>query len=235
LNAAAIAAQFARAATGNAKMFDVEDRSWLAKSIMAARADAEITFSLPPTYHPDPNSLNEVDAIPLPAPAQTRGERYDIASKDVPANEQGLVDHYKAVLQLARQYSHSYNEFHHHMWLRLHFSWDGGAIGFAWYDTLDSMELVFEWLRDAADGEMWSDVEQGWEMVAVRAGDRFHFRQGGFDQGGEYANVAFPREELLASISRLRERMGRIIARLTADLGEDYWTSHRYDLRADLT
>ncbi|HYD86261.1 MAG TPA: hypothetical protein VEA80_02190 [Vitreimonas sp.] len=218
-----------------AKMFDVEDRSWIAKSVVTPNADAEITFSLPPTYHPDPNSLDEAGAIALPAPATTSAERYDLASKDVLPNEQGLVDHYKAVLQLARQYGHSYNEFSHHMWLRLHFSWDGGAIGFAWYDTLDSMELVFDWLRDAADGEMWSDVEQGWEMIAVRVGERFHFRQGGFDQGGEYANVALPREELLASISTLRERMGRIIAKLAADLGEDYWNRHRYDLRTDLT
>jgi hypothetical protein len=216
-------------------MFDVQDRSWIAKSVMAANADAEITFSLPPTYHPDPNSLDEANAIALPAPAKTSAERYDLVSKDVLANEQGLVDHYKAVLRLARQHGHSYNEFSHHMWLRLHFSWDGGAISFAWYDTLDSMELVFDWLRDAADGEVWSDVEQGWEMIAIRVGDRIHLRQGGFDQGDEYANVAFPREELLASISSLRERMGRIIARLTADLGEDYWTRHRYDLRTDLT
>ena len=217
---------------GTAKVFDVADRSWVAKSVMAGNADAEITFSLPPTYRPDPNSLDETGAIALPAPAKSSAERYDLASKDVLANEQGLVDH---VLQLARQYGHSYNEFSHHMWLRLQVSWDGGTIGFAWYDTLDSMELVFDWLRDANDGEMWSDVEQGWEMIAVRVGERFHFREGGFDQGGEYANVAFPREELLSSISSLRERMGRIIARLTADLGEDYWTRHRYDLRGDLT
>lgn len=216
-------------------MFDVEDRSWIAKSVLAKNADAEITFALSPTYQTDQNSLDNAGAVALPAPGKMSAERCDLASKDVLPNEQGLVDHYKAVLRLARQFGHSYNEFSHHMWLRLHFLWDGGAIDFAWYDTLDSMELVFDWLRDAADGEMWSDVEQGWEMIAVRVGDRFHFRQGGFDQGGEYANVALPREELLASVSSLRDRMGHIIARLTTDLDEDYWTRHRYDLRTDLT
>ena len=215
-------------------MFDVEDRSWIAESVKVANAEAEITFSLQPAYYPKPNSLDEASPVALPAPAWTSTEPYDLASKDVLVNEQGLLDHYKAVLQLARRYGHSYNEFNHHMWLRLHFSWDGGGIGFAWYDTLDLMESVFDWLRNATDGELWSDVEQGWEMIAIRVGDRFHFRQGGFDQGDEYANVALPRDALLASISNLRERMGLIIARLTADLGEDYWTRYRYDLRTDL-
>lgn len=209
-------------------MFDPADRTWVAKSVVATNASAEIAFCLSPTYRPDPNSLDEKDAIDLPLPTDTNIERYGLASSDVDQSVQGLLGYYKAVLQLARQFSH-------HMWLRLHLSWEGGAISFAWYDTLDEMERVFDWLRDAADGEMWSDVEQGWEMMAVRAGERFHFRQGGFDQGGECANVAFPREKLLASVSDLRGRIARIIARLTADLGEDYWTHHRYDLRKDLT
>ena len=72
-------------------------------------------------------------------------------------------------------------------------------------------------------------------MIAVRVGSRFHFRLGGFDQGGEYANIALPRDDLLASISRLRERMHTIIERLSAEIGEDYWTHYRYDLRTDLT
>ena len=216
-------------------MFDIEDRSWIAKSVMSARAEAEITFSLPATFHPDPNTLDERGAIGLPAPAGSNAESHDLTSKVALRNAQGLVDYYKAVLQLARQNGHSYNEFSYHMWLRLYFAWDGGAIGFAWFDTMDPMEALFDWLQGAADGELWSDLDQGWEMIAVRVGDRFHFRQGGFDQGGEFANVAFPREELLLSIFCLRERMGRIIARLAADLGEDYWSRHRYDLRTDLT
>ena len=108
-------------------------------------------------------------------------------------------------------------------------------IGELWHGLAPPYLPLFDWLEDAADGEMWSDVEQGWEMIAIRSGSSFHFRQGGFDQGGEYANVAFPRDDLLASVARLRERMNVIIARLTAEIGEDYWTRQRYDLRTDLT
>lgn len=215
-------------------MFDIQDRSWIAKSVMATTSDAEITFCLSPTYQPDPYSLDDAGAIALPTPAKMSAELNCLASKDVLANDHELVEHYKAVLQLAHEFGHSYNEFEHHFWLTLVIEWHRGAINF-WYTTLDRMTLLFDWLLEAPDGDLWSDVAQGWELIVVRIGDRFHFRQGGFDQGGEYANMAFRREELLASIAVLRDRMVHIVAELTTELGEDYWTRYRYDLRTDLT
>lgn len=216
-------------------MFDERDRSWTAKSAIAANADAEIFFSLLPEFHKDPNVLDETSAIALPAPAIASAEPFSPSAKEVVNNEAWLAEHYLAVLNLAHQHGQSYNEICHHMWLRLLFEWDGSAIPFPWYDTLEPMEHLFYWLHTAGDGDALSDVEQGWEMISVRIGSRFHFRLGGFDQGGEYANVALPRDELLASISSLRERMRTIVARLSAEVGEDYWTRHRYDLRTDLT
>lgn len=215
-------------------MFDTQDRSWIARSAVAANAYAEVVFYLSPEFYPDPNDLDEKNVIALPVPAGAGVEQGGLSSTDVLDDAQDLVDHYKAVLTLAAKHGHAYNQFDHHMSLGLWFGWTDGAISF-WYNTLNVMEPLFDWLKDAADGEMWSDVEQGWEMIAIRSGSTSHFRRGGFDQGGEYANVAFPRDDLLASVARLRERMNVIIARLTAEIGEDYWTRHRYDLRTDLT
>jgi len=215
-------------------MFDIDDRSWIAQSVVAQNANAEITFVLYSMFHRDPNSLDEANVIGLPVPGAISSEPIALSSKEALNNMQGLVDHYRAVLQLARQHGRSYNEFSHHMKLQLQFLWSDGVLGFSWRDTLDSMESLFNWLRDSADGDIWSDVEQGWEMIIVRVGSSFHFREGGFDQGGEYVNIALPREELLDSISGLRKRIHIIIGRLTADLGEDYWSRYRYDLRTDL-
>lgn len=215
-------------------MFDVEDRSWIARSAVALSAEAEIAFVLQPIFHSDPNALDDKDVITLPRPTKMATEPHFHSSKEVLDDVQGLLEHYRAVLKLAQRFGQSYVEFNHYMWLRLQFAWSKGTLSFAWYDTLKEMALLFDWLRDASDGQLWSDVEQGWEMIAVRVGTRFHFRQGGFDQGEEYINVSLPREDLLASITDLRDRMRIIIGRLTADLGEDYWTQHRYDLRTDL-
>ena len=217
-----------------AKMFDYEDYSWIANSVIAEKVDVEITFNLLPSFHPDPDSLDETDGIPLPASTTLSTESLKLSSKEALGNERKLAEHYRAVLRLAQEHGQSYNDYNHHMWLQLKFSSNEIAVGFPWYDTLDSMESLFNWLDSAADSETWSDVEQGWEMIAMRIGSRFHYREGAFDQGGEYTNVAFPRERLLLSISDLRKRMSLIISRLTAELGEDYWTRHRYDLRTDL-
>src|SRR5215471_14033625 len=192
-------------------MFGYKDRSWIDKSVIAENADAEITFSLQRAFHPNPNALDERNAIALPAPAIPSADPYNLSSKEVLNNERPLAEHYKAVLQLACHHAKPYVAFNLHMWLRLHFRWNEGAISFPWYDTLEEMERLFGFLNDAVDGQTWSGVEQGWDMIAVRVGSRFHFREGNSDQGVEHANIALPREDLVASISRLRERMRIII------------------------
>lgn len=116
------------------------------------------------------------------------------------------------------------------MHLALQIGWVDKSIDFAWYDTLEPMEALFDWLINARHEEIWWDVEQGWEMIAVRAGAYFHFRQGGFDQGDEYANIAFPRDELLGSLSTLRQRVRAIVIHLSNAIGTDYWSYYRDDL-----
>ncbi|MEM9881215.1 MAG: hypothetical protein AAF862_18260 [Pseudomonadota bacterium] len=96
------------------------------------------------------------------------------------------------------------------------------------------MTRLFDWLSSAVDGDLWSDCGQGWDIIAVCSQRYFHFRQGGFDQGGEYLNVALPKAALLTSIAALRARMQSILDTLSSAIGEDYWSSHRYDLRSDL-
>jgi hypothetical protein len=216
-------------------MFDTDDRSWLPNSILATTARAEIAFLLCNEFNKDPWAVAETDGIPLAAPSISAIDPYRITSAQVLGHERALAEHYKAVLQLARQHNQSYNEIETHFWLRLHFEWEQRGLGFSWYDNFQPMEGLFDWLASAAEGDDWSDIEQGWEMICVRlVGSRFHFRQGRFDQGGETANVALPRDTLLGSISDLRGRMRLIIPRLVAEIGEDYWTRYRYDLRADL-
>ncbi|MEL7130103.1 MAG: hypothetical protein AAGK23_11195 [Pseudomonadota bacterium] len=216
-------------------MFNIEDRSWISRSTFAESAEAEISFCLATTFNPDPNSLEDASAIALPGFVGHNVEGFeDIPSSDVVGNEQRLINHYKAVLRLADQHGQTYNEFDHHMWLRLHIGWEEKVVGFPWYDTLELMENLFSWLSCAVDGDLWSDAEEGWEMIVLRSASNIHFRWGGFDQGGEHANIAFPRESLLSSISILKERIRLLIDRLAAEIGEDYWSRYPLDLRPDL-
>jgi hypothetical protein len=215
-------------------MFDFDDRTWVDKSLIATHANVAIAFLLTTHYHPGANApdIEHAIALPLSLPATARAGSCAVSSDDATDNEQGLVDHYEAVLQHARRYGHAYHECSHYFWLSLRISWSERVLSFP-YHTSAEMSPMFDRLARADDGDAWSDIGQGWEMIAVRVGSHFHFREGDGD-GNEHVNIALPRDELLESIAAKRDRMRVIIDRLVNKFGEDYWTHHRYDLRADL-
>ena len=211
-------------------MFELDDRSWIKNSVSASVADVEVFFHLSDEFHPDPNDLDDAAVLPLSMPSNVLEGTSQLYSRDAVAGFSELVEHYQEVLNAARKHRQVYNEFSHHMWQRLVISSDEGAVSFAYYDNWNEMNALFEKLKAIEDGQQHWDVEQGWEMIILRIGSRFHFREGGFDQGGEYANVSFPRDSLLASFQELETRMANLIGRLTQEFGEDYWSEFRQDL-----
>lgn len=215
-------------------MFDLNDRSWTGKSLSCASPTAEIYFSLPNDYYPDPNASDDTSAIRLDPPFAELDTPFFVPSAYVVGKEAFLSEYFLEVLKLAKEYDHSFNDFEHHMWLSLRIACDGTILFFSWYDQLDEMERLFDWLENACPDDQWFDADQGWEMVVIRVSDAFHFRYGGFEQGSEYANLAIDRNEVLHSIRKLRKRMPPIIKELTKVVGEDYWSRYRYDLRTDL-
>ncbi|MEM7460028.1 MAG: hypothetical protein AAF331_11230 [Pseudomonadota bacterium] len=211
-------------------LFKLDDRSWTKNSVSASAAEVEVFFHLSDEFHPDPNDLDEAKVLPLSIPSNVMEGTSQLVSRDAVTGFSELVEHYREVLKAAMEHRQSYNDFSHHMWLRLVISSDEGAVMFAYYDNWNEMKALFEALKATEDGQQHWDVEQGWEMIILRMGSRFHFREGGFDQGGEYANVSFPRNSLLASFEELEARMTSLIERLTLELGEDYWSKFRHDL-----
>lgn len=211
-------------------MFELEDRSWVKKSVSATAASVEVFFDLSDEFHPDPNDLDEATVLPLSIPSDVLEGTSQLFSRDAVARFSELVAHYREVLNAAKKHRQTYNDFSHHMWLKLLISSAEGAITFAYHDSWSEMKALFEALKTTDEGQQHWDVHQGWEMIILRVGPRFHFREGGFDQGGEYANVSFPRNSLLASFEELEVRMTSLIERLTLELGEDYWSEFRYDL-----
>ncbi len=211
-------------------MFELDDRSWVKNSVSASVADVEVFFHLSDEFHPDPNDLDDAAVLPLSMPSNVLESTSQLCSREAVVGFSELVEHYREVLNAATEHRQVYNDFSHHMWQRLVISSDEGAVSFAYYDNWNEMNALFETLKVLEDGQQHWDVEQGWEMIILRIGSRFHFREGGFDQGGEYANVSFPRESLLASFKELEARMANLIGRLTQEFGEDYWSEFRQDL-----
>lgn len=211
-------------------MFELDDNSWVKSSVSALAADVEAFFHLSDEFHPDPNDLDETTVLPLSIPSNVLESTCQLFSRDAAAGFSELVEHYREVLTAATEHRQEYNNFSHHMWLKLGISSDEGVVTFGCHDHWNEMKALFETLKAMEDGQQHWDAEQGWEMIILRLGSRFHFREGGFDQGGEYANVSFPRDSLLASFEELESRMTNLIGRLTQEFGEDYWSEFRHDL-----
>jgi hypothetical protein len=134
------------------------------------------------------------------------------------------VDHYIAVLDLARKHRKSFNSIRQHFWLRLSVEWpEEQALWFPWFDTWGHMD---EGLAKVMAGQEWWDVDQGWESILIKNGDWVHLRAGD-SEGEEFFNVAFPADRLFDSAERLRSRMPKLIAQLATQVGDDVWTSYR--------
>jgi hypothetical protein len=211
-------------------VFELDDRSWIKNSVSALAADVEVFFQLSDEFHPDPNDLEEANVLPLCIPSNAMEGTSQLASRDAVTGFSELAEHYREVLKAAQAHRLKYNDISHHMCLRLVISSDEGSVDFAYYDNWNEMKALFEALKAIKDGQQHWDAEQGWEMIILRIGSRFHFREGGFDQGDEYANVSFPRDSLLASFEELESRMTSLIKRLTLEFSEDYWSEFRRDL-----
>lgn len=210
-------------------MFDPKDRAWLEQSVDAPRASVEVSFFVSDEFYRDPNNLDE-EPLQLPFGESLQGDGNLISASDALAKPQPLVTYYKEVLSLATEYSQTYDEIRRFFWLRLRILSEAGEIGFPWYDHVEEIDGVLDWLTSSRDGDQWHDVERGWEMIALRKGAKVHFREGMYDQGEEQENLAFSIEELSASAAQTRSIISELIPKLVSKIGEDYWTRFRRDL-----
>lgn len=208
-------------------------RDWLDGAEAVADPDVEIFFATQHTvYVGDPNDPDQIGdprfEVPVPAPAIGDGTTIALSTQAVFGREEALAAHYRAVVEQATAAGKSFDDIRTHFWMRLWFKWEGNHLSFPWYDSWKEMDNFLGWLLLAEDEGDWWDVEEGWELAAVRKGSRFYFRQ--WDGDGEpYVVVSMDREALLAKVRALRGRILPIIEELTSLLGADVWTSYSYD------
>ncbi|MHA7899208.1 MAG: hypothetical protein ACX94B_05040 [Henriciella sp.] len=140
-----------------------------------------------------------------------------------------LALHYRAVIDLAEQYGIAYPTYFYHFWQRLVFAFDTQTIEFITYDCWDQMRPLFQWFHQAAEGDVFIDSAQSWEISIARVGPNFHFRV--IDQASDTraAPVACAGSDLLTELTALEDRVQRTINALVSRFGRDYWTSLQLD------
>jgi hypothetical protein len=208
-------------------VFDQSDKSWYEKSARQTDGAVDCYFLCQTTLFVGDDRNYERDQherVELPVPAGPVRDGFCRVRASEVSDVQSLVEHYLAVLEVARKHKKSFNSIRQHFWLRLSVEWpEEEALWFPWFDTWDHMDAGLSKLRA---GQEWWDADQGWESILIKDGEWVHVRVGD-GEGSEFFNVALPADRLFDSAERLRSRMSDLIGQLTAQIGADLWTSYR--------
>lgn len=134
-----------------------------------------------------------------------------------------LVRHYRNVLRLAEE--HARPPARSHFWLRPFILSAGEPeVPFDWHDTREDAEALLSDLEKPVEGELFHDLDQGWEVEVFASGDRLFIRYANFDTQEELACFCCDRAALVRQVAPLRVRLDAILAELRMALGADYWS-----------
>ena len=207
-----------------------QEMDWVEKSKNINLLDLEVCFQLQDNFYiGDPNSHEQLqdkkyrEAIELPS--FERVVPTMVRTSEANGNTDELASYYRNIVEKAVALDKPFNEIRQYFWLRLWF-WNTEEdihVSFPWYDSLSEMQQFFAWLK-ASPEEPYIDMDQGWQIDAVRIGDDVHIRQIDPDYDEEYANVSVPFEAFLKQANQVEGRAMQIINNLSKDLGVDVWT-----------
>ena len=207
----------------------MDDPEWVSRTRPVGAAVVEVGFLISDSFYFGPEddfspeqwqSLRE----PLYQPAIERHGNYVLTSAlaETPAE---LVKHYADVIRARDRHGKRWTKQPTYFWIRpLIFSPGTFEISFPWYDTWEESEPLLDALERSGEGEIFSDLDQGWEVAIVASGGRLLMRQGDFDSGEEQECVSCDRTYLTRQVPLLRDRCERMLSELRRALGHDYWS-----------
>ncbi len=166
--------------------------------------------------------------MPLALPDIPRQVPRTLRTCEAAGHERQLAGYYERVVRLAEQHQMPFDRIRHYFWLRL-WLWNGAdkvRVSFPWYDTFAEIDGFLSWLCTAQPGEVYEDVEQGWELEVHVEEDKLLVLEGDPDAEEAGVLVSVPRAPLVVAVELLRERSVEIIDRLSRLLGADVWTAH---------
>ncbi|MDH2435975.1 hypothetical protein QCD60_25930 [Pokkaliibacter sp. MBI-7] len=204
-------------------------KSWIDNTRPISKIDAEICYLLKddfyygPDSHPQIVERKEVD--PLPTLDFPRVVEQMARTSEVSGHEHQLANYYSGVLSAAKRHEKSFNEIHQYFWLRF-WLWNSEEdihVGFPWYDTLGEIENFIKSVIETESGEVFYDVDQGWELDVYARDGFLYIQERDPDYDEVYYSVSVPRDPLIKSLIELIERAGTQIESLSNLVGHNYW------------
>lgn len=205
---------------------------WTNESSALSGLEVEICFLLDEQFYTgDPNNAEQLNdpkfKVPLELPDFPRVVPTMVRTTEALPHLDALIRYYRILIEKGLAVGRNFNELRHYFWTRLWF-WnteEEGYISFPWYDSLSEMQQFFSWLKTGPEAA-YHDGDQGWELQAVRKGDRLYFRQLDPDVGEELANLSVPFEPFLEAAVATESRALEVVAALSAGIGADVWTQY---------
>ena len=207
----------------------MDDIDWLDATTAVDAVELDIGFIIRDTfYYGEPNNFTPEDWQTLRElicqPDLDLFGSFALAS-NVESKLTSLIDYYKDVVRLADKHGKNIQNQQSYFWLRpLIFRRDEFTVSFPWYDTYTESVRFLDDLACPAEGEVFWDRDQCWELSIYAQDDRLYIREWNPDDEEEHVGVNCPTDQLCGQVVGVRERFDRVMDQLRAGLGGDYWT-----------
>lgn len=196
--------------------------------------NVDICFCINEDFYYGPLDVESIAArkqtTPLPSVTNKAAATFNLRSLKAEAHPEKLLDYYREVLRLAKNYGKKDAEITHYFWLKLYF-WRpdlGISMNFPWYDSLDQMEPILEKIASAEDGVLLRDEDLSWEAEIVGKDGFIYAREANPDEDDVTIFHQIPRRALSHECLEALDRTKALIAWLSGELGKDYWTKSPY-------
>jgi hypothetical protein len=197
---------------------------WVAQPVL------DVAFLLQESlyYGPDNDfSEEQWNALrdPLCRPRLPMYGRGKVLLRDAMADRVQLLRYYASVLQTAATRGKVLSPGAPEFWLRV-VVLSGGEelISCAWHDTLEEALSILDALVRPGDGELFHDIDQGWELRVRAVGSQVIVRESDPDTGSVHACFRCDRSALAMQAQIARHELQEIITWLTSELGRNYWS-----------
>lgn len=207
----------------------IETPEWVSRARAVESAAVDVGFMISDSFYfgPENNFTPEQWKTlrePLYQPKLQCHDKYvltEALTKRKPRKE--LFKYYADVLRLMEKFGKPRQPVY--FWMRPLVYWAGDfKISFPWYDTWEEARPLLAALEVGRDGDVFEDLEQGWEVNIFASVGRLFLRQGNFDSKEELECVSCDRARLARQVPRLRERTEQVLSELRSHFGQDYWT-----------
>lgn len=148
-------------------------------------------------------------------------------SSEICGNEPELIRYYNDIIRIARKNRLAFNDIRQYFWMRL-WLWNTAEkihIGFPWYDTYSEMDHFFTSISVDSEGELFSDVDQGWELEVHELNGDLYIRWLEPSNEPHHREIRLPKETLIEQVRLIRQRMNSILKILSDAIGKDVWTN----------